>query len=308
MTASRSFKPAVGDRLEDRTVPSGAGVSLWFGASIGDVPSVDARQIVGQFQSFERSFTKDFRTYMSGVKSGSTTAAATFTAAIGTDITNLTTGVDGKIANLASNNATLTSAVNTDISNLQTTLTGLTLPTSSAHRAANQYLNNAFNDIFKTQGDVNTLVRAATPPTGSITASAFNTVLTSVNDAFSTFRKAYNSAITTSTTSPSSNRTAFDAAVGTALGTLNTSLASAVSTLPSAVSSSLDTEFSADILNTANASGNLQTRLSNIATPTSGFFSMLNFRFRSSIAIGNAQDHVVNQLYSAVRGYNNSLT
>jgi hypothetical protein len=306
MTRSRSFRPAVGDRLEDRTVPSGIGFGL--GNAIGDVPSQDARELIGEFHTFDRSFVNDFRAYVAAVNSGSTTAADTFHTAIGTDVANLTASVDATIANLASTNADLTASVNSKLTNLQTELTSLALPTDTTHRTAERFLNQAFRDVNQTFYQVYNQVRTATPPTSAISGATFNQVLGNVLRSFRTFYQSYDSAIRNPATRPSTNRTAFDNAVGTALNTLNANLTSALSPLPSTVSASLQTQFSSDLLTSSGGSTSLQAKLAALSTPSSGFFSTLWFRIRSYRDIGVTQGQVVRQLVTAVRDYNTSLT
>ncbi len=74
---------------------------------------------------------------------------------------------------------------------------------------------------------VTKLVASATAPTGTIASDAAKTLFQAVNNAFQTFSQGYASAISASTTSPVTNRSAFDAAVGTLLATLNSSIARA---------------------------------------------------------------------------------
>lgn len=305
MSKSRTYRPVVADRLEDRTVPSGMG--FFGGGGIADVPSQDARQVISAFHTLERSFRTDFNTYLSAVKAGTSSAGSTFTTAISTDLGTLTSSVDEAIANLAATNPSLKGSVDTALNTLQTELTTLTPPSSTSHKDASHYLNQAFRDINQTLGQVAGQIRSATPPVGSISTSTFNQVVSKIESSFRTFVKSYNSAITNSATKPSTDRAAFDAAVGTALNTLNTSLTQAVSTLPSSVSSSLGTQFSNDILNSGGSSS-LQTRLSNITTPSSSFFSTWGFRLRSYRSIGIAESQVFQQLTTAVHDFNANLS
>ena len=129
------------------------------------------------------------------------------------------------------------------------------------------------------------------------------------------FSQTYNGDVQTvllpsGTTSPSANRPAFDQAVGTALGMLNTSIDSALSNLPSTLTTTLDATIQNDLLSGGSTTSNsLQARLAALRTPTSTQgFGTFAFRFGSSLAIGGAQGQVSRDIQVAINQYNASLS
>jgi hypothetical protein len=108
---------------------------------------------------------------------------------------------------------------------------------------------------------------------------------------------------------PSSNRPAFDQAVGTALGTLNTNIDSALGNLPATLIATLDTTIQNDLLTGSSTAGNsLQPRLAALPSPSSaqGFAARI-FQFSSSLTIGGVQGQVTRAIVSAVNQYNAAL-
>jgi hypothetical protein len=122
-----------------------------------------------------------------------------------------------------------------------------------------------------------------------------------VRQAFQQFDQTYLTDVRTillpsGTTDPSANRAAFDTAVGTALGDLNTAIDSAIGNLPNAAT--LEAEIEAELLGTASTS--LQSELAAIPTPTAVTFSTTRSFVRSSQGdIGQVAATVTQQVASA---------
>jgi len=122
-----------------------------------------------------------------------------------------------------------------------------------------------------------------------------------VSKAFGMFEQTYFQDVRTvllpsGTTNPSANRPAFDSAVATALGTLNSSIDAAIKNLPTA--SSLDATIQGELL--GSGSTTLQTELASIPSPTSAsFFGARMFVFSSFSDIGQTAGQVIQQVRSA---------
>lgn len=322
MRKTQTFRPTGGEVLEDRTVPSG-GLDGIFGGLIGSVPAQDARQVAQAFATFERTYSQDVRTIL--LPSGTTDFTASrqaFDKAIGSALADLNTSIDTTIKNLPTA-ATLQSTVQDELlgsgpNSLSTQLAAIPTPSDLTYRSASSFSREGLRDIYQTAGQVTDQVRIAPAPTGTITAQAVRQTLQSVENAFRTFNQTYNQAVQSTllpkgTTDPSTNRAAFNAAVTTALNTLNTSVASAVSTNLSALPPTLATTIQNDLLTTTASPGttsdnSLQGRLAAITTPSSNrFFPTLAFRFQSYMAIGRADGQVVQDILAAVRQYNSGL-
>jgi hypothetical protein len=116
--------------------------------------------------------------------------------------------------------------------------------------------------------------------------------------AFGTFQQTYNQDVATillpaGTTSAANNRTAFNAAVTTALGTLNTSIDGVIKNLPMA--SSLATTIQGELL--GSGPNTLQTLLAGVPTPTTtGFFARRIFLGQSAVDINQTAALVTNQV------------
>jgi hypothetical protein len=311
MRKMNGYRPTAGETLENRTVPSG------LGGLIGSVPAQDAQLVLKEFATFAQTYAKDVQTIL--LPKGTTTPLANraaFDTAVGTALGTLNTSIDSDISNL-STAATLDATIQAELlgsasTTLQSELAAISTPTGTSFRATGMFLGQSGADISKTAFTVANQVRTAPAPAGTISAQTLQTILSSVGQAFGTFNQAYNSAVKTillptGTTNPSTNRAAFDTAVGTALTTLNTSVSSALSALPSSVASSLSTTITADLLTSAGGK-DLQDRLAALKTPTNAMgFSVLAFRFESAANIGFAQSQVAQQIVTAVQQYNGSL-
>ena len=67
----RTFRPVVGEALEERTVPSPFGLGgafVHFGGSFGrgiaSVPAQDARQVAQEFATFQQTYSQDVRSVL----------------------------------------------------------------------------------------------------------------------------------------------------------------------------------------------------------------------------------------------------
>jgi hypothetical protein len=312
MRRKAEFRPAVTDVLEDRTVPSG-----FFDNLIASVPAQDAQKVEKSFETFEQSYTKDVQTIL--LPSGTTTPAsnrAAFDTQVGTDLTTLNTSIDTIIANLpTATNPTLSSTIQSDLlgtatTSLQGALAAIASPTSTSRSATRSFLHSADSAIGQTDFQVTKLVRNATPPAGTVTNATAQTLISAINTAFGTFSQGYFNAVQATATAPSTNRSAFDAAVGTLLTTLNTSVGTAITaaSLPSSLSTSLATTLTNDLLTGTSTTGtSLQARLAALTSPTSTGFATWFFDLRSFRTILGGQSQVVHDVVSAINTYNSSL-
>jgi hypothetical protein len=117
---------------------------------------------------------------------------------------------------------------------------------------------------------------------------------------FNTFQRTYSqdvdSFLPPRPSSPFAVRTAFNTAVATALGTLNSSIDSTIANLPAA--SSLDTTIQGELLGTG--TNTLQTLLGAIPTPSgTGFRALRGFNRESSSFINQIEANVTNQVRTA---------
>jgi len=311
------------ETLEDRAVPSSFGGL--FGSSISSVPAQDARLVSQEFQKFVLAYNGA----VSNDLLSATPNTTQFNKDVNTALTNLFNSIQGDIKNL-STASTLGTTINgqllgtgTGSTSLEATLDNLAAtapPTASNFRSVRTFLRQSLSAINRTASTVVQQVRSAPAPAGSISSQTVQTVLSAVRSSFQTFSQTYSSDVrTVLLSSGTTNRTAFDAAIGTApgtpasgtpLATLNAGVASAVSTLPSSVTSTLTTTLQNDLLTGGSTSGNsLQARLAAIPSPTgTGFLSTGLFRIRSGLVIGSGEARVVSDILSAVKQFNASLS
>jgi hypothetical protein len=322
----RAFRPVVGETLEDRTVPSPfgfggffGGFGGFFGRGIASVPAQDARQVAQAFGTFQRTYFQDVRSIL--LPAGTTNPGnnrAAFDMAVATALGTLNTSIDNAIGNLPTSSSLATTIqgelLGSGSNSLQTLLAAIPTPSAMSFRSFRVFNRESTLFINQVEGNVVNQVRTAQAPSGSISATTVQQDLGQVQTAFQTFRQTYFNDVQTillpsGTTNPSASRTAFDQAVGTALGTLNTSIDSALSNLPSAVTATLDTTIQNDLLTGTSTAGNsLQARLAALQTPTSTqSFASFVFRISSSLAIGSAQSQVTHDIVIAVNQYNAGL-
>jgi hypothetical protein len=322
----RAFRPVVGAALEDRTVPSRfgfggflGGFGGFFGRGISSVPAQDARQVAQAFGTFQQTYFQDVRSILlpAGTTNPATNRAA-FDAAVATALGNLNTSIDTTIANLPASSS-LAATIQGELlgsgpNTLQTLLAAVPTPSDISFRSFRTFNREAAVFINQIERTVTSQVSSAQGPSGSISTATVQQDLAQVQTAFQTFRQTYFGDVQTillpsGTTNPSANRMAFDQAIGTALGMLNTSIDSALSNLPSALTATLDTTIQNDLLSSGSSTGNsLQARLAALQTPSStGSFSNFVFRIGSSLTIGGAQGQVTRDITIAVNQYNAGL-
>ncbi len=322
MSERRAYRPMLNDRLEDRSVPSGFGPRALI-----SVPAQDAAQVARAFNDFERTYAQDVRTIL--LKSGTTDLAAARTAfdqAIATELGKLNTKLDGIVNNLPAN-TTLDQAFSTALlsttppaspdTSLQGVLAALKTPTDTTFRSTRSFIRLGTSAIDSIGDKLTAQVRNSPPPTGSIDATTLKGDVQAVHTAFRTFNQSYRDAVNnvllpSGTTDPSTNRTAFNAAVLTALQKLSTDVTAAVANLPAGVTTTLNTTLQNRLLSTtpaASPDNSLQGRLAAITTPKSNrFFATAFFRLRSFGAIGDAEFQVVRDITDAASKYNSSLS
>jgi len=336
MAKSRRFRPAVGEVLEDRAVPSLFG---FFGGLSSSVSAQDAQLVRQDFRTFEQSYGQAVSTLVQ-TSTSATTLATNFssfntstssTISIGTNTTvntlsgllkTLNTSIDAHINNLSTASSLSTTIqgelIGSGSNSLQSLLTGITPPTSTGSRAFRSIASAADGDIRVIQGQVVQQVRSAPTPTGTISRQTLQQALSSVNVAYQGFNQTYFGLINTDllpsgTTTPSATQVAkFDSDVGNALTTLNNSVDTAVSGLglPGASLTKLETILSNDLLTGSSTSGNsLQSRLAGLPAPNSSqFLSTSFFKVRSQLDIAASKAQVYQDIASAVAQYNSSLS
>jgi hypothetical protein len=327
-TQRRGFRPTVNMVLEDRTVPSpfgfggffGGGFGGFFGRGIASVPAQDARQVAQAFATFQQTYNQDVRSML--LPGGTTNPAnnrTAFNTAVVSALGTLNASIDTTIANLPSS-SNLAATIQGELlgsgsSTLQSQLAAIPTPGNVGFRGFRGFVRQSAFSINQVEGTVTNQVRTAAAPSGSISAMTVQQDLGQVQTAFQTFIQTYFNDVQTillpaGTTSPSANQTAFNQAVGTAIGTLNTAIDSALGNLPSSLTSTLDTTIQNDLLTGSSTSGtSLQSRLAGIAIPSStqGFGPSL-FQFLSTMDIRGAQNQVTRAIVSAVNQYNAGLS
>jgi hypothetical protein len=161
-------------------------------------------------------------------------------------------------------------------------------------------------DIGKTEASV--LKEIVTSATGTISPGTLAGDLADVTSAFANFSSTYDDDaknILFGSGTPSANRPAFDAAVATALNTLNASITAAISNLPASVLSSLNPKIQNDLFTASGGSKSLQAKLASISTPGSNnFLTTLVFNVQSKFKIVPAGFQVAGDIVSAVHKFN----
>lgn len=314
---------------EGREGGFGEGFGGYGGLNIS-VPSQDAQAVHKAIQTFEQSYANDVNTILLSSTGTPTSNRAAFDAQVATDLQTLNTAIDAAIKNLpdaatldttiqnelltpATTTGTATGTTTATATSLQAQLAAIATPTTTNWWTGRSYLRQSFWAIGDTASQIEQQVSSATPPTGSITNTTAQTLVSSVKTAFQTFTQGYANAVTT--TPPSTSRTAFDNAVSTLVSTLNTSIQSAVTAanLPAATTGSLSTlatRLTADIVTpTTGATGaSLQEKLAALTTPASstGWPEYL-FQAFSNHTIRRSQNQVITDIISALSSYNSTL-
>jgi putative membrane protein len=284
------------------------------------LPAKDAQAVEQAFQTFEQAYAKDVRTIL--FASGTTPSAnlSAFNTAVGTGtgtpssasaLGTLESSINTAIANL-STASTLTTQIDGELTTLQTNLTSITVPSSNTGKALRSYLNQGLMNTEQTESQVVKQVQSAPAPMGTITGATLQTALKAVDSAYQTFRQTFNSDVQSIEKSPGTTpETTYQANVLTAITTLNGSIDTAVGALglPSAQTTALETTIQNDLVTgTSTTNTSLQAKLDALTVPTTtGFFSNLGFKLRSSLGILFSQGQANQAITSAVSQYNASL-
>jgi hypothetical protein len=316
----RAFRPAIGEVLEDRAVPSTSGLraalGVGFGSFIGSVPAQDARQVQQAFGTFQRTYTQNVRSILLPIGTTNPSAnRAAFDRATATALQTLNVSIANTVANLPTG-STLAQTIQAELigggaNTLQSMLLAIPSPANPAFRTVRNFTQVASADINQAAFTVSQQVRSSQSPSASISQQTVQQDQRQVQAAIRTFSQTYTSDVRTillpaGTANPSANRAAFDQAVGNALVTLNTSIDSALSNLPSSLTTTLDATIKNDLLSSgATPSASLQSRLAALQSPTSTqSLSVRVFQFGSSLTISNAQSQINRDILIAVSQFN----
>jgi hypothetical protein len=312
---SRTFRPAVADALEARTVPSSSGI----GGVIASLPVEDSQQVVRAFRAFQQTYNDDVLTILAppGTISPSSNRAA-FDQAIGSALGTLNGSIDTSIANLPaaqSLGATIRAELlGTGPNTLQAQLATIPSPGSVSFASQKAFTREASFYINQMSATVAFQVKTAAPPSGSVSSRSVQQDLSSIQGAFRTFSQSYSTSVRKvllppGTTNPAANRAAFNQAVATSLSTLNTTIDSALSNLPSSLTATLDKTVQDDLLTGSSTSGNsLQSRLAALQTPTATQGSTVRiFQIGSTLTVVGARLQVDRDVVIAVGQFNAAL-
>ena len=195
-------------------------------------------------------------------------------------------------------------SVQTDLTNLQSELTP---PTSTTSSSLHSFARTVTKDINKTEGQVEQLVGSATPPTGSITQKTLNQALQQVQS-LQTFNMAYLNAVQSDllaagTTNPSSNATAFDNAVTTAITNLNTVLTTGATLVRHPRVDHLDSEHDDHHRYVEPADQRVEDR----AAAEHQRLRVVLFGLESVVTITQGETQLTHDIASAAATYNESL-
>jgi len=309
MRKTKAYRPAAAEALEDRAVPT---------TGIASLPSVDAQKVMDAFRAFETTYYQDVQTILMapGTTSPSANRAA-FDSAISSAANNLNTSIDKTIATLPSA-STLQSTIQNQVAgasqSMVTQLQAIPTPKEVASGALKAFSRAGVGAIEKVATHVTGEVANSPAPVGTIDDKTLSQIFGKVQTAFRTFGSSYANEIKTvlaptATTDPSSNRAAFNTAVGKDLATLNASIASAVSGLPTSLANSLTAIASNDLLTGTPATGkSLQEVLLGLKSPKNREGgSMNNFKAMSLSAMGAAEMQLGKDMFNAVVAYNVAL-
>jgi hypothetical protein len=311
---TRMFRPALLDRLEDRTVPSGPGVVFALGVQIGIAPNVDAQIVSNAFTTFEQMYNADVTTVLIA---GGAIHPANFTMAVNNALLVLNSTIGNTLSNLPSATSPASAIagelIGAAATTMQTRLAALKVPTSAQSHFTRLYVAQADAIIATFDNMVFKQVANATPPTGSVTVDRFQSVLSRISSEIGKFNQAYVGSIFSvlvpfGTTNPSANKAAFDSTVATELQTLSGKILQDIGTLPASVVQRLSTAIPNDILSNPTNSANLQDALAAVPAPTTIAFSgIATYMNRSSKVISAGVQSIVNELTAALNAYNSGL-
>jgi len=272
-------------------------------------PLVDSRHVAAAFATFDQTYLSDVKTILFATGTTPASQRAAFDQAVGAALNTLNSTIDADISDLPAQ-ASLSSTIQGQLigsgsTTLQSELAALVTPTGPGATAGTFKVNSQV-DIGKSAASV--VKEVLTSPTGLITASTLLGDLAKVASDFTTFAKTDGNDAKTilfGSSNPSTNRPAFDAAIASALNTLNASIDTDVSNLPASVGGPLDTTIQNDLLTGSSSGKSLQDKLAAISTPDgSGFIAMFVFNIASKIQIAGAGVQVGGDIASAVHHYN----
>jgi hypothetical protein len=271
-------------------------------------PLVDSRHVAAAFVTFDQTYMSDVKTILFATGTTPASQRAAFDQAVGAALNTLNSTIDTDISDLPAQ-ASLSSTIQVQLigsgsTTLQSELAALVTPTGPG--TAGGFKVNSQVDIGKNAASV--IKEVLTSPTGLISASMLLGDLAKVATDFATFAKTDGNDAKTilfGSSNPSANRPAFDAAIASALNTLNASIDTDVSNLPASVAGPLDTTIQNDLLTGSSLGKSLQDKLAAISTPNgSGFIASFVFNVASKIQIAAAGIRVGGDIASAVHHYN----
>jgi hypothetical protein len=262
------------------------------------------------FATFDKAYVADIKSILFATGTTAANQRPAFDQAVAALLTTLNSTIDSDVSNLPAQ-ASLSSTIQPQITggnatSLQSELAALVTPIGPGTASASAFQVKSQVQIAKAGVVVESEV--LTSPTGLITASTLLGDLGKVASAFSTFSHTDGSDVKTillATDTPSDNRPAFDAAIASALNTLNTSIDTTLSNLPTSVSGPLETKIQNALTSVSSSSNSLEDQLGEISTPLSnGFVASLIFNVASKIKIASSGVTVAGDIGSAVHQYN----
>lgn len=330
MRTTKTFRPVIGDKLEDRTVPSsllshlatlvtrlaplsegGLGGGGHVEGPSSSVLTQDAQTVRQALQSAEQTIIQDVRTV--AAPSGGTVSATNFDAAVHTLLTNLNSTIATDLANLGgAGSATKTTVANalltntTNTNSLESLIVAAGAPASTSSRDVLRFdreLQTYFNQI---NSAVSKAILATPAPSTLVTPATTRTVNSAVKSTFSTLNTSISNAVTNDLLGTTVNSTQFKSDLSAALGTLTSTLTSAtgpLSSLPAALQSTLlaaSSTFSTDL-------AALTTNATGVAVPTTATkVAIRTLRTQLSRVIERAEDTLLRDIQNAVQAYNNN--
>ena len=320
MRTKRTFQPAGNEALEDRSVPSaGGGLS----SVLTRVSVQDAKIVAQAFKTFDSIYKQDVASILLAPGTVDPSAnRANFDAAVGAALNNLNATIDSAISNL-STSATLGAQIENELlgpdsATLQSKLASIPTPKVASFGYLRQFDAVSDRVITGYKLTISGQVASApvpTPPSSQVSGTVVKIDLRAIHQAFQSFSHIYNTDVNMillprGTMVVSNYRAVFDSAIASALNALNGQIASALqNSLPPSLASSFAATVQNDLLTGSQTDGlSLQSRLANLATPTSvnGTTPWL-FRLGSTMNINFAEREMQTQFGAAVTAYNAGL-
>jgi hypothetical protein len=333
---SKKFRPALNDRLEDRTVPSHFGLgqlshqvaSLGFpggffgggfggrGGNLGGITQTgrgtasssvlrqDAQLVQQAFQTINSSFLSAVATLRQTATStsGPTQDGLTaYNATIASAISTLNSSISSALSNLTNTSAALVATIEGYTATLQTELqsagTGLS---GNANSAVFSLEREGFYYIRNAENQSTSAI-LTTKATGSITSATLQTYNQAVNSADQAFNLSISNA---KQTAISAGAALNSSAVQSAVSTLQTALTSAINGLGTQFTSSSNNPTSA----VTTQLSTFQQQLLAITVPKAGSHTSARIFSRAVSSIVSTNLNKINQtVATAVQSYNNSL-